>query len=851
MAKYLALLLCVVALVALIPAAHAADDSLLFDAPKLDGITIDGNPADWADRGLIVGILKSYEGDVMPMDKFDAGFRLGWDERGLLFLVKVHDTTRHEAEDEEVLWRDDCVELFLASELGTGDYYQVVLAPGRTLARPELRYVLLDYRDAKPEGKEAVKAARSLTGDEYLLEVLLPWSALSDTPKAGDEVGVQVYARNDGPFLARWYPNAGRNNSNEMHGVRLSDKAGPHVLAEGTAGYCNLDRCLQIKMTGVLDLAGEPFELRTGRSTIAKGTFGKEAGRAVATVYPAQPSTLGPDEKLAVFVHGEQVGAVRRAAAGLFARLREFQNCELRPKNRWDFMFEQGVFPEIEWEEPEKVEDLVGKFPLTVRWFDGELNEVTTPKTPGRYAAVIEGTSADGMHVRRAMTFYCRSRDWRPWENEPKVHMEYLPGSPVNKDAWEEQKEEIASYAGDRFIQFLETDPVGAVFMSYLAEMKPLGRKPTKTETPEIVNNDYHLALKRKLLGVENAYPPLNMPRRIEGKPAPVLRAGTPEEAGVKPDAAEKIRTVCREWYAESKEPFAILVARHGVIVIHEAFGEGPEGAITVDTPMDMASLTKMMTGLMFGQFLDQGLIELDDPVGKFLPDFPVEGDKAITFRHCFTHTTGLTGHWEWGGVHNPWLDNVIANGLPYLTPGKLYIYNGMDYDLAGKAMEIVSGKSVIRLMHENLFDPLGVKNTTVYDLACDTQSAVEDIARMGQLLLNKGSYGDLTFFSEEAFDKLLPQQLRKFYPNIEKTWGVGLVWMRKPHPDAGKEGVPKDKTILGRRTLGHGAASSAILRADLDNDLVIAQTRNQAGKEYGPYSNKFLMAIEEGLVNE
>jgi len=836
-------------LAALMPAAHAAEDSLLFDAPKLDGITIDGDPGDWADRGLIIGIMKSYEGDVMPIDKFDARFRLGWDERGLLVLVKVHDTTRHETEDEEVLWRNDSVELFLASELGIGDYYQVVLAPGRTATRQELRYVFLDYRDAKPGGKEAVKAGRLLKGDEYLLEVLLPWSGLSKTPKAGDEVGVQVYARNDGPFLARWYPNAGRHNSNEMHRVRLADKAGPHVLAEGTAGYCNLDRCLRIKITGVFDLAGEPFELRAGRKMVAKGTFGKEAGRAGATVYPAQPSMLVPGEELAVFVDGEQVGTVRRAEAGLFARLREFQRCELRPKNRWDFMFEQGNFPEIQWEEPDKVENLVGKFPLTVRWFDGELNEVTAAEKPGRYAAVIEGTTPDGLHVRRAMTFYCRSRDWRPWENGPKARIEYLPNSPIDEDAWGERKEMIASHAGDQFIEFLETEPAGAVLMSYLAEMKPLGREPTKLNTPNIANNDYHLALKRKLLGVENAYPPLKMPRRTEGKPMPVLRAGTPEEAGVKPDAAEKIRAVCREWYAESKEPFAILVARHGVIIIHEAFGEGPRGPIGADTPMEMASLTKTITGLMFAQFLDQGLISLDDPVGKFLPDFPVEGDKAISLRHCFTHTTGLEGHWQWGGVHNPWLDNVIANGLPYLNPGKAFLYNGMGFDLAGKVMEMVGGKSIIRLMHENLFAPLGVKNTTIADLACDTQSAVEDIARMGQLLLNKGSYGELTFFSPQTFEKLLPWRLSKFYPGVDNEYGIGLQWMWKPHPDAGREGVPKDKTILGRRTLGHGAASSAILRVDLDNDLVIAQTRNQAGKEYGPYLNEFLIAIEEGLA--
>ena len=342
------------------------------------------------------------------------------------------------------------------------------------------------------------------------------------------------------------------------------------------------------------------------------------------------------------------------------------------------------------------------------------------------------------------------------------------------------------------------------------------------------------------------------MPRKIKGKRAAILRSGTPQEAGVKPDTAEKIRVVCRQWYAESKEPFVILVARHGVIIVHEAFGEGPHGPVTIDTPMWIASITKALTGLMFAQFVDQGLIGIDEPVGKFLPDFPTEGDKAITLRHCFTHTTGLEGHNRWGGVHNPWLDNVIANGLPYLKPGDALVYNGVGYDLAGKVMEVVSGKSILRLMHENFFGPLGMKNTTIDDMGgatTTTRSTAEDLARIGQLLLNKGSYGELDFFSPEAFEKLLPQPLNRFYPKIKSEWGIGLVWMRQRHPKAGENDVPADKTVLSRNVIGHGAASSAILRVDLDNDLVITQTRNRAGIAYKKYVVQFLMAIEDGLV--
>jgi hypothetical protein len=153
--------------------------------------------------------------------------------------------------------------------------------------------------------------------------------------------------------------------------------------------------------------------------------------------------------------------------------------------------------------------------------------------------------------------------------------------------------------------------------------------------------------------------------------------------------------------------------------------------------------------------------------------------------------------------------------------------------------------------MRENFFDPLDAKNTFLEeDLGFSCNGTAYDFAVIGQLLLNEGSYGDLKFFSPATFDKLLPKHLKQFYPDINVVWGIGLTWMRQGHPDAGKNGLPKDKTILSKNIIGHGSATSAILRVDLDNDLVIAQTRRRGSKAYDKYLAKFLMAIENGLTD-
>ena len=531
--------------------------------------------------------------------------------------------------------------------------------------------------------------------------------------------------------------------------------------------------------------------------------------------------------------------------------VREFLNCRIVPKlgNSWDYTFEPGKFPGLDWDRPYFVEKVMGEFPLKARWFNSELNEVIAPNEPGRYAFYLEARTPNGKVIRRASTVYCRPKYWFGWSERPRAFLDFIPVDGIDKAVWKEHEDAIAAFAGRMVLLSILRQQEGAILLSYLHEMNTSADMPPLTDTPIIRDHDYHLALKRKILGVENKYPSLKMPQKAESKKATVLREGTEEEAGFRPGTAEKIREVCQAWFEESDEPFIVLVARHGVVIVHEPFGEWTWGQLTRNSPTEMASLTKLVTGLMFAEFVDQGLIGIDDPVGKFLPDYPVSGDKAITLRHCFTHTTGLYGHEEWGGMHNPWLDNVIANGIENLTPGKVHDYNGMGYDLAGKVMEIVSGKSIFRLMRENLFDPLEMKNTTLEeDLGFSCFSTAGDFAKFGQLLLNKGSYGELEFFSPRTFEKILPRPLSEYYPDIDKDWGIGLTWMRQAHPDAGKNDVPKDATVLSRNVIGHGSATSAILRVDLDNDLVIAQSRRRGGKVYGKYLVKFLMAIEEGL---
>lgn len=522
---------------------------------------------------------------------------------------------------------------------------------------------------------------------------------------------------------------------------------------------------------------------------------------------------------------------------------KEIQECEVFPVHKDRYVFRGDTFPRLTWDAGDEVVRGVGAGkPLPVRWFDAGLREVAAPKEPGRYTAYVELPLPDGSRFRRSLTFCKAPETLRGYNLDMQVSFARPPnGSGVTRAAWNSHLEAL-TIAGEGVLEegFMNS-PAGAMLLAYALEMKETDTPASTLDNPWIRDVENGLALKRKILGA--AAPKTLRPPATAAPAVPVLTPGTAAAAGMQDTTPAKLREVCAEWARDGEQPFVALVARNGTVFFHEAFGKAER-----DEKFEAASITKAVSGMLFAQFIDQGLMSPDDPLGMYLPDFPTTGGKVLTLRHCLNHVSGLNGHFEWGGVHNPWLDNVIANGLETLRPGKVYNYNGMGFDLTGLAMESVTGKSVLRLFQENLFLPLGMKNVYQWDMACATRFSAEDFGKLAQLLLNQGAYGDRRFFSPETFAKIAPQPLETHFPDVKKVYGFGLDYLAVKDPEAGKNGVPEDRVLLGKRLLGHGAASSSVLRADLDHGLVIIVARNDAGRNYGQHLAKFLKTLEDGL---
>ena len=242
-----------------------------------------------------------------------------------------------------------------------------------------------------------------------------------------------------------------------------------------------------------------------------------------------------------------------------------------------------------------------------------------------------------------------------------------------------------------------------------------------------------------------------------------------------------------------------------------------------------MASITKLLTGVLVMQFVDQGLIDLDDPISKYLSEF--EGNYKLTVRHLFTHTSGLQFAGEWASDWNVSLENQVTHVLPLVEVGKSFAYHRVGYALAGKIIERLTGKAIPYLFQENIFSPLDMcsaySDNTYGGLYCSSI----DLAKFGQMLLNKGTYNGYKLFSQQTFEKMLPVKL-----NIgDREWGIGTSRM------LGKG--------LSATAFGHGAASGSVFIIDPTHDLIIISARNKPGKSHYEFESA-LIELCASLVN-
>ncbi len=261
------------------------------------------------------------------------------------------------------------------------------------------------------------------------------------------------------------------------------------------------------------------------------------------------------------------------------------------------------------------------------------------------------------------------------------------------------------------------------------------------------------------------------------------LHPGTPQEAGLDPVRLDRVRDLCRTWVKEGIHPaIGVIVARHGVVALHETYGkQGPEDDAP-DLPLDavwwLASITKTLTATAVMQLVEDGLVALMRPVQQYIPEFVGFGKEDVCVHHLLTHTSGLRDddlpnlmyrvlpHLNFPSAddtQHPFLQlRLLTGGFDwplYRPPGEEMWYCNLNFDLLGEIVRRVSGSSLGDFARRRIFEPLGMKDTS-YGLPDEmvpryVRQSTEGLPPFFQLMMSSRDYQRAPFPFSGGFSTL------------------------------------------------------------------------------------------------
>jgi CubicO group peptidase (beta-lactamase class C family) len=334
------------------------------------------------------------------------------------------------------------------------------------------------------------------------------------------------------------------------------------------------------------------------------------------------------------------------------------------------------------------------------------------------------------------------------------------------------------------------------------------------------------------------------------------LRYGDPEEVGMSPERLRRVARLAERWVADGQTPaLVLLVARRGVVVLHEAFGRlGPEPVappLPADAVFPLGSIAKPITATAVMCLVEDGLLGLNRPVQEYAPDFVGAGKERVMVHHLLTHSSGLRDEEIEAqaassadpapapepGQH-PWLAEYLfrRRGAPlWKPPGAEMSYCSYGYALLGDLVRRVSGRPLSDVARERIFGPLGMRDSwyAVPDAVVGrivrrppgapgygpigpfppldgrerregafgsgaAHATAFDVAVFAQMFLNGGAYGAARVLSAAAVREMTRNQI----PGLSARFGD------EHFPEAGY-GLGWDVLIAGKRAPFYGSLHS------------------------------------------
>ncbi len=404
-----------------------------------------------------------------------------------------------------------------------------------------------------------------------------------------------------------------------------------------------------------------------------------------------------------------------------------------------------------------------------------------------------------------------------------------------------------------------------------------------------------------------------------------IMPLTTPEAAGFSTERLSRLDREMSEWsQKEWMNGSVALIIRNGKVAYYKAVGYNDldsKTAMQKDGIFRIASQTKAITTVAMMILFEEGKILLDDPVSKYIPSFrkqmvldkfnatdttytTVQSKREITIRDLMTHTSGL-GYAQIGsreanaiyaknnitagiGVQNDKLLDAMNRlaKLPLMhQPGEKWTY-GLNSDLLGCLVEVISGMTLNDFFKSKIFDPLGMKdtyfhvpaskalrlvnlykedsvgklikaegnmlngptaanypliNSTYYSGGAGLSSTIYDYAIFLQMLLNDGIYDGKRILGRNAVRIMTQNQIGDISIRGEDKFGLGFQLITEKS---------SGRTLANEGTYSWGGAFATSYWVDPKEKLVMLFFRQLQGSTHGDVVEKFRALTYQAINN-
>jgi CubicO group peptidase (beta-lactamase class C family) len=340
----------------------------------------------------------------------------------------------------------------------------------------------------------------------------------------------------------------------------------------------------------------------------------------------------------------------------------------------------------------------------------------------------------------------------------------------------------------------------------------------------------------------------------------PHLPLATPAELDFDPQRLQVAYDLLQSWTTGDRPPVpsgAILVGRWGKMVEPRFFGrQGPEPdapPIRDDSMFLLASITKPVTYMAAMLLVERGLLNLSDPVVRYLPEFAAHHKEETLVQHLFTHTSGLPDMLDNNvplrrrkAPLSEFIRGAIRDTVPLFAPGTNYSYQSMGTLVVAELVQQLAQTSIHEFLAKEIFAPLDMRSSALGAATLDRRRLVRvqtpdyqepdfgwnsvywqdlgapwggmfsspaDFAVLCQLLLNGGEYAGVRLLAPTTVAMMtsnrlddypeMPEAIRRAHP-----WGLGWKLNQPGTSDSLCD-------LLGRTAYGHTGATGTLMWID------------------------------------